>query len=294
VAIWLLVWICLIVSCFTFLNAVYGSESTGPTTWIVVGVTLAIAIVGIVFEARNDLYGTAKSMTALGGLGAILAFFVGLYANRFADIALVVSGLLAILFLTSFLYLLYNQFRDGEVPNVLRERFGRSNVVEVDGVQMSVLTGGTTVVHGGHIESVRVVLQNCWDAPREAVVRLSEDTRIFLGKSGDILFPDETEISLGPAEVVAVKIPIAAEPDARGRFSIDLRLDVSGRGGERVRPWRAGGLSRPVPWWVILLLAPVGALVWGGGIKIKVSARPQEAPDVVLPDPLREVIWRPE
>jgi hypothetical protein len=93
---------------------------------------------------------------------------------------------------------------------------------------------------------------------------------------------------------VAVKIPIAAEPDARGRFSIDLRLDVSGSGGERVRPWRAGGLSRPVPWWVILLLAPVGALVWGGGIKIKVSARAQDAPDVVLPNPLREVIWRPE
>lgn len=258
-------------------------------------VSLGLAAFGLLVEARRDLYTFCIFATVFGVIAAIITGSVVVYGVDPHPVAGVVAVLTGAGSLACVIYLVRTQYGSEILPNVLRTEFADLPVHEVDGVQFVASQSAAELPVGGVLE-IRVVVQNCWDRERTLVFRLKPERRITLNSAG-LLFDRSACITLGPAEVGVLSIPIVAEANANGRYSLMAQPRVQGDGGARVRRRRAPELSSQIPAWMTALGALGGILVWGGGMPFKVvvrqSAHSEPGPVSALPVQT-EILWQPD
>lgn len=206
-----------------------GQDVEMPRWWLVVGVALVAAALGLLlYCARRDAWNTTRlvlifSLLFVGlcgmlawGVEAPAAFPIGL-------VGLVVGGLCAA-------YLAWRAYGAELAPDVLVGE----GVMEIDGI--AIRLPRRVDVRPGRIAWVQLDLQNAWTVPIEFRLRLRS-----WGKRA-LRMPKRVVQQLGPLEAGSIRFPIKTHARAKGRLRVSVA--VQGRG----RAWLARrGRLRPKP-----------------------------------------------
>jgi hypothetical protein len=241
-----------------------GYEKAGLT----LPVSILLVLLLLAVEARRDLYAFCQYVVAIAGIGtfavgAALILDLGRGPGSFGLlVACCVSAGSAAY------YLFATHSRRDDVPNVLLESFPKEAIVERDGVQWAASAALSEFSKTG-FGQLRLVLQNCFDAPRQVSLELYLDNKPIAGSvrlRAGLLAPFE----LRGAEVVSVLVPVAA---LGKEAELELRLEptISGFGGTRIRSFRARGAARRRSLGERAALLGVGVLVWGGGLRVRLT-----------------------
>jgi hypothetical protein len=266
-----------------------------PGERLVFGIACSSFVFGSVWLARREPYVLAGTFVllatiALAGAGLALAVNPTAGAGVVVLIAIAVAVLVA-----GVAYIAAQHLGADRVPDVLAQRFGRRAMFEVSGVQVTACAPAQ--IRSDEIAPVDFYLQNCFDQPRTVEVAF-DDTPLF-GSGGMVRWNHPGQIVLAGSEVKHVRFPICATAPSAGESSVYVAMRVSGRGGKRLRRWRAPFAAPPLSRWLIALLvllaAPVGfvVIVWGrGGLRFRVRRVPAGPPRTdALPEPETEVVW---
>jgi hypothetical protein len=256
--------------------------------------SLAVAAVGLYLEGKHDFCRVAPFIAVVAVITALITGATAGFGEQSHPLAAGVAVLAGLTTVFCFGYLAFTQMRKEPLPNILRERFGRDHVYELDGVQFVAFRSRDELSAGDALE-ITVFAQNCFNAPRDFVFGLSQETRLSLNKAG-YQFAKEAKLELGPAQVMAMTIIAVATGQAKGQYSLLASPKVSGSGGTRVRHWRAKALSRPIPIWLTAIGPLLGFIAWGGGMRFKTRVRPAAAGAVVHPQEVPPVtvesVWQ--
>lgn len=254
-----------------------------------------VAALGLLVQARHDRYAFAMFSTVLAFVTGLFTGAVALLGEDPHPVAAAVALLALAALFGSVRYLVRSQFGREVLPNVLRERYDRALIHEVDGVQFVAEYGPHEPMAGAAV-GIRVVVQNCWDAKRTLVFGLKTETRIALDRAG-LHYAPEPRVEVPGASVVALTIPVLVHPRAKGRFTLLVSPRVEGTGGTRVRSWRGKAIGTRIPWWLTAIGPLFGFLVWGGGIKLRIRVQQHPQPfdlQLVAPEPSTQLVWAPE
>jgi hypothetical protein len=171
-----------------------------------------------------------------------------------------------------------------DFPNVLAAHFDGRQIYEAEGVQFAGLLepGG-----GGEPHWMSVILQNCFDAPRQ--VRIEFDAG---SQAKNIRFHPHHEVTLRAAEVLQVMFP-AITPAREGSYKVYFSIGVAGTAGRRVRLWRAQEATKKVGTATTVALLAFGHLHFGGGTYFTLGPLDTELWTSPLPPPSSESLWQP-
>ncbi len=187
--------------------------------------------------------------------------------------------------------LIRDQHGHEPLPNLLREMFGRSSILEIDGIQF-ILVAPKTIAPDQRAR-IRLHLQNCWDHPRTVTLDLHQERRLSLNRAG-VHAPDEIVVVVPPAVTGVLHIPVSVDAEARGRYRLQASVGVEGERGTRIRRWRAKAVTTAVPAWATALGALGGILVWGGGLKVDLQVKRKGPPGDGPAEVEWEPLWAPE
>jgi hypothetical protein len=295
VVVWVLVVLALATAGLSSIGFTLDEGPPSQTVYQVFGVSLTLAALGMFVEAKRDLYVFCQFTLVFAVITGMITGAVALYSAGSHPIAATVAVISALVGVWCVVYVVRTQHSPEVLPNILRQKFRRSAIYEIDGVQLAVVQSSTEVGSGNGL-AVQVVAQNCWDKERQPTFVLKLESQIFFKRTG-LKFLPESKLVIPGAAVAMLTIPVMAEPSAKGTYSLRASSRISGEGGFRVRRWRAQGLSAPIPLWLSALLVFTGLHVWGGGLKLQVKVRPSMRTDPPSPeflDARTEVVWQPE
>ena len=295
VFVWVLVIIAAIVAAFSSIEFTIDSRPQDPDMYWVFGISLLVVVLGFLLEMRRDAYSASMVLTVVSFVTAFLTGAVAWFGAESHPLAWTFAILSTATFVSCVVYLFRTQYRRGSLPDILRQRFDRRSILEVDGVQF-VVAYGPLEIGGGECVQINVVAQNCWNEPRTLWFGLDVGTRLSLDRAG-LLFEREPSVTIPGAAVVAMTIPVVAQPEAKGRFVLHAKPKVEGSGGARVRHSRARTLGRRIPGWLTAALLFVGVIAWGGGVRIRIRVRKEQPlvpPRAVDLEPRTAVVWLPE
>ncbi len=194
-----------------------------------------------------------------GGTAALV--FFGAEKHPVALMTAVVSGLGCVGLLV---FLVRSQFGPNVAGNPLADLFAKESISELDGVQFVVSSAATDF--GG---AITLVLQNCFDAPRELEVTLASPAGAR-----------QSKLKAGPLAVVRAEFPIAI---SSGSMEVEIRLALRGSGGRRVRTWVARTWENATSTGEQVALLALGVLKWGGGLKVTFTAGTSSPPPSLEP-----------
>ncbi len=267
-------------------------EDRGAYLLILAAVGLVLAG-GLLVEFRRDRYEFCMFVGMFSFITALLcgAWVFAIEGPGPLSVALGIVTTLAALSCGA--YLLVIRRSRGPHPDLLRALVGRKHVSELAGVQLA-FTLPEAKVEAGEQTELNLYLQNCWNHPRTVSVELSQDTRVTLSRAV-LHFPMQFSVDLDGAMVGRVRVPVLAHPESKDRFILRPEVKVSGKGGERVRQWRARGYSNPVSPLVTMLGCLAGMLVTRGGMTFDIRVmRRSGGPgidDLEEPSEPGEPIW---
>lgn len=222
----------------------------------------------LMLQAKRDLYTVCLFTSVTGFLIAFICGAVVLYGTEPHPITVGIAGIGAILMIASIVYIGWSEYGTDKMPNILRQHFRRSSIVEADGVQFVSFHTGQHVSPG---ESFKIVLflQNCWNAER--TVRFSLESE----SNKSLIYPQETEFFLPPGAVMKVSIPVQAMQNIIGQFSLLGGVRVNRGEGSRIRRWHAQGHTPPISTTMRVLALVLTKHFFGrGGLKFEGQIMP--------------------
>jgi hypothetical protein len=239
---------------------------------------------GILFaiEARRDLYAFcqyALVTAVLFGIavgGALVLGTSGGIALWLLEALVVAGGAL------SARYVFQVHFSKDTVPDVLRQKFSESAIVEGSGVQWAAVVNVAEIPKTG-LGTLSLIFQNCFDTAREVSIDHYVGNRLIDESSPLRAAPLET-FELPGGEVVKVTIPIGS----CCKLATDVELltvpVAKGKGGLRIRRRRARDAFRRRSTAERLLLLAIGVVTWGGGLRVRLRlpARRMSSPEAPL------------
>ncbi|MBW2523219.1 MAG: hypothetical protein JRI23_03550 [Deltaproteobacteria bacterium] len=215
---------------------------------------------------------------------AVMSLIVGMVAlmvliewDRIVVGAALILSVAAVLGAIAGLWLLRYYRAEDPVPDLLRELFDESAILERLDVQIVLYVSSREVAPLGTLEA-RIYLQNCCRGPRRIKAGLSPKRARLWSGGGPLRVPPPESWELGAAEVGYLSIPVQAVEDAEGSFDLWLELSVGGSRGERIRKRRARELSLRWPWWFRLIGLLGGHLLFGGGARARIRVAPDASP----------------
>jgi hypothetical protein len=240
---------------------------SAPGSWLTLGLSGALALWLLAFEARRDVFAFAQFMLVAFLFAATFAAaaYVAAESSEGRRRAVLAGAVCVAGMGWCVLRLLREHRAQGELPNWLLERFHRSALFEIEGVQWTCTQGPERL--GGE-NWLRVFLQNAVAAERVVSIALEDVTG--LGRQrGSLLVPTIASVTLRPGEVGSLYVPVAIGP--RPARTTDLYISVRARGpvGRRLRPFRARAAPERTRPWLQLLALFAGHLVWGGGVRLR-------------------------
>jgi hypothetical protein len=289
--IWLLVILAL--SAFGMLAATSGlPPPAGSTAAWVMGIAAVVAAASILLELRRDAFAASRPLGLFAGSMAatgVLALLSGAPANA---LTLGLSAGSALVTAVAWGLRARTQRAASPWPNQLVERFGAEPVREVRGVQFVVQPSQLTA-RSGEAFTVEVVAQNCWDTPRTLTIALATEASFAEGRS-PVHLPPAAQLVLGPGEVGQLLLRGAAVEAAVGEHRLQVQPSVEGKGGTRVRKWRAPELKPTVDVAMDLLTIFGGFSLGEDGLTLSVKlvgAAPKA--DLSPPTATAQSVWRP-
>ena len=198
----------------------------------------ALTILGLEYEAKRDLYAVCIFTLFAGFLTAVICGAVAFLGSRPHPTVGAIGILGGIVMVASMGYVGWCQYGKDALPNILLQRFRRSHVWEVDGVQFASVHDGRRVEAGRSFDLV-VTLQNCWDVERVVSFVL------MAVRDKGLRSPRESAVALPAGAVVEARIPIGTEPGRKGRFALLLGVRAKGASGARIRRWRTQAHTFP-------------------------------------------------
>jgi hypothetical protein len=172
-----------------------------------------------------------------------------------------------------------------DFPNVLREQFGPTGILEISGIQF---TGFVEPGIQDQPHWVSILIQNCFDATRS--VRFKFDAEAH---SKYLRHYPEFTARLGPAEVRHLRFAVIS-PTYPGEYHLFFSVGVGGSGGKRVRLWRAKAPDTRIKGGASIALLAAGVLAYGGGLKFKIGPLSTDLWTTDLPAPVSELVWEPK
>jgi hypothetical protein len=261
-------------------------DSIGPAPFIVALGAALVAAVLLWSEARRDVDAVLTLIAAFALLtGICLGIYV--YSAREPGLAPEVSTVAAALTAAVLGFLTYRrQHRESpDFPDVLGRQFGPTRILETDGVQF---TGTLQPGQGGSPHFATIFLQNTFNGSRSVTITFDA-----AGEAQYLRFYPEQRLTLGPAEVSAVTVPVVA-PTYPGQYSLYFSLGVAGEEGGRVRLRRARTASDRVKASTTAALLAVGHLTVGGGVRFTIGPLPEDIWAIDLPAPTVKSLWQPQ
>jgi len=284
VLVYVAVFLSLLTLAIAILVAVNGKSGPALTgTMVAAGI---IILAGLRHEARRDL-DAALTFCAVCAIGiAIVGGIVVLSIEPRPVGWIAVTAVAAAVGLGLGIYTFRRQRGpdSSEFPNLLLKKYPSTQIFETDLIQF---TGELLPSDGKSPHLVSLLLQNCSDGSRSVAIRFDAG-----GAAKYLRFQPVVETTLGPAEVIRVKVPVIS-PTYEGSYPLFFSLGVSGSGGQRVRKWRAQvPTTRVKPGQTVALLA-VGHLAVGGGVRFTIGPTPADLWNTALANPIREILWQP-
>ncbi len=291
-----LVWMLMIIAfCALPMGALALGDDDGSRDigiWIV-GVSVCVFFLGMIVEARRDLYEFCGGLAVFSAITSVVTFVFAALAEAGAlafSVALL-TGLVSV----GCGYYRYRMQRSPEpLRNYVREQAGDDAIHELDGIQFVVISTDSNIRAGESFE-VQIIAQNGWDVERILQVRLTRERRISLNFAG-LVFEKDTEMILPGGAAGAIMIPVRAEWRAKGRYPFAVSVQTRGRGGTRLRRWRAKVMPSQVPALLTFVGAFVGIVVWGGGMKFQAivqNSGDHESGHVPVEPASVSLLWRP-
>ena len=231
-----------------------------------IAIFVAILVALAAWAARKNFYAFAQVVSIVSlvvALVALMWIFEDPMAHPIALSMFVIATLSAV---GCIWYLVASNYRKDKEPNPLRDVFDDSSISELRDVQF-VVSQPDTHIESGNTTSLIVTAQNCVDASRNLKIELGVRDQI-LKKTSDLRFQIESELQLGPLEAAELEIPIVFGAQCRGKYLFDVRPKVDGRGGKRIRKWRAKTFEQRTSGCLTVVLAPLGLFIWGGGLTV--------------------------
>jgi hypothetical protein len=274
-------------------GALNGHLSPGDAPFFYV--PLFTFVIGGALLAWRDTYAFAVLVSLLGGF-ALAGVGLVCSAGVPTGSGVVLVGVAAVLTIAAGLaFIVRTQLRRGPLPDVFAERFGRRGVFESGGVQIAAFT--PVNVAANIIFPVDVYLQNCVDAPRTVDIAL--DDQPLIGAGGGIRCRKPAPVTLAPAEVKLVQLPVCAGRANTLTPAAYVCVRADGPRGNRIRHRRAPYAARPLPRWLVALIVVLAwplfiVIVSGrGGIKLQFRFTPAGPlrRDDELPEPTVTTLW---
>jgi hypothetical protein len=288
------VWLLVIVALFAAVLAA-ATASEVPMAPVVVAACIVVAALGLAFEFRRDPFESARST-------AQIAFLVAFFASLpiFLDEEPASPGVWAFflgsagLGLGCWIYRAFAHHATDRLPNLLLDRFDRGAIREQAGIQFVTWADRKELVAGERFD-VHVMAQSCWDEPRTFGLKIVQEQ---LGKKWTVIHEQQAEIEIAGGEAVLISVPVLTHPKAKGQAQLSLTPFVRGKGGARVRRFRAQAFETKTSGsWLQVLALTMGIFVWGGGItfriKIRKGDKQAEPPEGPLPIEV-ETLYSPE
>jgi hypothetical protein len=142
-----LTYICAAISSFIiFLPTMSGSVPPAPVVYWMFGFGRGIGTLGLIFQAKRDLYAVRLFTTVTGFLTAVICGALVLYGRDPHPIAAVIAVFGAVLMLSSIVYIGWSEYGADKIPNILRQNFSRSSIFEADGVQFVTFHTGQRIL----------------------------------------------------------------------------------------------------------------------------------------------------
>jgi hypothetical protein len=245
-----------------------------------------LALVGAVAAYALEL---RKDPVLASRLVLILALFWAIFGGGGAVAGLtpflspiLAATMFAVPALIAIAWTVWMQWGRERFPNPIRSEFG-TRAGEERGVQMAV--AAPDAIRTGEVGRLDVYLQNAWDSPRAAVIRVD-----VMGYARSRV-PPAIEVALDPLVAVVVSVPFVVEEAESPWIDVTATLAVSGAGGRRRRLWqaprRAGRLRHA------RTNAEAAAMARGtaGGIPSRVAISGPPAHSPALPPALTRTIW---
>jgi hypothetical protein len=261
------------------------SDAVGPSTGGVAVIAFAVAAAALWAQGRHDLDAVLTLLSVfllLVTVCMVIYLFAADDPGRVSKITTMVAGSAAVgLGVTTYRR---QRSESRDFPNILGARFEAGSIFETEGVQF------TGVVHPGGNGSphrIEILLENCFDAPRQVTIRL--DTA---SAAKHVRVQPEHTVMLGAAEVSRVTFPVVT-PTYQGHYPIYLSMAVAGREGRRVRLWRAQEATERVKTATTVALLAFGHLAVGGGIRFTVGPLADDLWATQLSLPTQESLWQP-
>jgi hypothetical protein len=267
------------------LTVALSAEAVGRSAEGVAVVAFAVAVAALWAQGRHDLDAVLTMLSVfllLATVCLVIYLFVADDAGRAPKIAVVLTGGAAVgLGVTTYRR---QRSESRDFPNILAARFESDSIFETEGVQF------TGIVHPGGNGSphhIVILLENCFDAPRQVTIRLDAASA-----AKHVRVQPEHTVMLGAAEASRVTFPVITQTD-QGLYPIYLSMAVAGREGQRVRLWRAQEATERVKTATTVALLAFGHLAVGGGIRFTVGPLPDDLWATPLPPPTQESLWQP-
>jgi len=267
------------------LAVAFSSDAVGSATEGVAVIAFAVAAAALWAQGRHDLDAVLTLISVfllLVTVCQVIYLFVADDAGQVAKITVgLTGGAAAGLGVTTYRR---QRSESRDFPNVLGARFEAGSIFETEGVQFTGI-----VQPGGHgsPHHIVILLENCFDAPRQVTIRL--DTA---SAAKHVRVQPEHTVMLGAAEVSRVTFPVIT-PTYQGLYPIYLSIAVAGREGKRVRLWRAQEATERVKTATTVALLAFGHLAIGGGIRFTVGPLPDDLWATELSLPTQESLWQP-
>lgn len=234
-------------------------------TWIVLLVAGSLAALLLGREARRDVYPFAQfSVVALlfPATFAISAYVVA--ESDAGRVRAVGGGLACALGIAWAVVVLWREHHaKDEAVNVLLERFARDEILEIDGVQWTVVRGPEDVAVPTWI---RIFVQSCVAAERTVIISL-EDVTGLLKRRGSLATPPIQPLRLAPGEVGALLVPVGAGPRPAREALLYVSVRARGGAGRRLRRFRGRPASERTRLGFQLFALLGGIVTWGGGVR---------------------------
>ncbi len=286
-AVWWVLSLAVIVLCGIGLTEAGFSPPPGSTAAVLLWLSLAAIVVGLLLEAWRDLFETAK-YTAW--IGASMAAFTGFIAVKDSTpLSLWLTGIGAVTWALSIAYRGWNQRVSSPWPDVLLKYTDVGAIHEVGDVQFTSVAAAP--VTGGLGADVEMIVQNTVDAPRTVHLALEPEAKVSVANRA-ILVPDDVKVELAAGEVAKVILHCVAVGLAKGPHVYRWRVVTLGSGGRRIRRRRAPSLSVPLLTELISLFSALS--IGARGRQVTFVATPSPS-DVLHTRPTFRVepLWRP-
>ncbi|MGC4120312.1 MAG: hypothetical protein QM765_38165 [Myxococcales bacterium] len=266
------------IAMFTFAMAATvsaGASDRGEDVFegIAVAVVAAVlAAIGWGVEFGRDSAPAAAYLAVWAFIGVIVFGAIPIFGRESHPVSAATAVILVGVFAGAVRHFHKKPRRPDPFPNVLASRFPPTDILEYEGIQLVGVV--PPEVKAGEWFSVRLFLQNCWDAKGQFTLEL-EGAKALV-EQGLLRLPSRASAALEKLEVGVLEIPVWLGPDVSpGPLVIEANPETSAFFGQRLRTWRAPEVHRRVSTAVTVAEAALGLVIGhiaihaGGGLSLR-------------------------